>query len=245
MEQQSRDIAQFLSARAQDYLVSMPSHSPFVLRDGLQYGVVQEEALYSWMTDLSDGELRISYDKMLLIRDKIQNHPDSLQWKMDLGGSWRLERNGNTLVISQGVKRNQLPSAGINSWMIFAGSEVVASNFDPKLTHELRLGCLPKNVESSTFKIEKVKDCEGIRFIPPWRKGRSALKLKEFLRGQKVPLHRRKEALVLCYSGDASKNALAIYIENTDEWIVNANFSPEEDLSVTKVVLLKTSLLQE
>lgn len=221
----------------------MPSRSPFVLQDDLQYGVVQEEALYSWIMDLSDGELQISYDKMLLIRDKIQNYPDRLQWKMDLGDSWRLERNGNTLVIFKGVRRNQLPNAGINSWIIFAGSEVIASNFDPEQMHELHFGCLPKKLESSTFTIEKVKDCDGITFVPPWRKGRSAIKLKEFLRGQKIPLHRRNEAMILCYSDDASKNALAVYIENTDKWIVNANFSPEEDFSVTKVVLLKTSLL--
>ena len=39
------------------------------------YDVVQEEALYSWMMDLSEGELQISYDKMLLIRDKNTESP--------------------------------------------------------------------------------------------------------------------------------------------------------------------------
>jgi hypothetical protein len=164
---------------------------------------------------------------------------------MDFGESWRLKRNGNTLVFSQVDDQNQPFTVGINSWMILGGSEADVSNFDAALIHELRFGYLPTNVERSTFKIERVKDCEGMTFIPPWRKGRSAIKLKEFLRGQKVPLHRRDEAIVLCFSDDASKNALAVYIEDTNEWIVNANFYPEENIPVTKVLLWKISLLKE
>lgn len=220
----------------------MPSYSPFVLQDDLHYDLVQEEALHSWMTELSNRELQVSYDKMLLIRDQIQNHPDRLQWSLDLGDNWRLKRNGNTLVIFKGDEWNQPPNAAINPWMIVAGPETDTTNIESGLTHELCFGCLPKNVKSSTFKIEQVKECEGVSFIPPWRKGRSAMKLREFLRGQNVPLHQRDEAIVLCLSDGSTKHALAVYLEDANEWIVNANFCPQDDLSVTKVVLWKTSL---
>ena len=80
----------------------MPSYSPFVLQDDLHYDLVQEEALHSWITELSNRELQVSYDKMLLVRNQIQNHPDRLQWSLDLGNNWRLKRNGNTLIIFKG-----------------------------------------------------------------------------------------------------------------------------------------------
>jgi hypothetical protein len=220
----------------------MPSYSPFVLHDDLHFDLVQEEALHSWILDLSNRELQISYDKMLLIRDQIQNHPDRLQWKLDLGGFWRLKRNGHTLVVFKGDERNQSPDTAINPWMILAGTEDDTTIFESGLAHELRFGCLPKNVESYMFNIEYVKDCEGLTFTPPWRKGRSALKLKEFLRGQKVPLHHRDEAAVLCFSDDSAQYALAVYLEDTNEWIVNADFCPQDDFSTTKVILRKTSL---
>ena len=220
----------------------MPSYSPFVLQDDLHYDLVQEEALHSWITELSNRELQVSYDKMLLVRNQIQNHPDRPQWSLDLGNNWRLKRNGNTLIIFKGDEWNQPSNTTINPWMIVAGPEADTTYIESGLTHELSFGSLPKNVESSTFKIEQVKECEGITFIPPWRKGHGAMKLKEFLRGQKVPLHRRDEAIVLSLSDGSSKHALAIYLEDTDEWIVNANFCPQDDLPVTKVVLWKTSL---
>jgi hypothetical protein len=220
----------------------MPSYSPFVLQDDLYYDLVQEEALHSWIMKLSNKELQVSYHKMLLIRDLIQNHTDRLQWSLDLGDCWRLKRNGRTLVIFKGDERNQPPNTAINPWMILIGPEADTTNFEPGLTQELCFGCLPKNVERYTFKIEQVKECEGVTFIPPWRKGRSAIKLKEFLRGQKVPLHLRDEAIVLCLSDGSTKHALAVYLEDTNEWIVNANFHPQDNLPITKVVLRKTSL---
>ena len=81
LEQQSRDMSKYLSERARDYLGSLPSYSPFVLHDDLHFDLV------------SNRELHISYDKMLLIRDQIQSHPDRLQWKLDLGSCWSLKRN--------------------------------------------------------------------------------------------------------------------------------------------------------
>lgn len=36
-------------------------------------------------------------------------------------------------------------------------------------------------------------------FTPPWRTGRSPVKIKDFLRSQKVPLHQRDSVLLLCH----------------------------------------------
>ena len=36
-------------------------------------------------------------------------------------------------------------------------------------------------------------------FTPPWRMGQSPVKIKDFLRSQKVPLHKRDSVLLLCH----------------------------------------------
>lgn len=238
LERQSRDMSQYLSDRAQMYLGSMPSTTSFDLR--AQYDLAQEEALHSWMMEQSKRELQVSYDKMLTIRDQIRNHSDRLQWTMDLGYHWRLKRNGLTLVISKGDERDQPSNVAVNPWMILARPEADISRFESEPTDEFHFECcLPNSVNDSTLKIEQTKDCVGVYFTPPWRRGRTALKLKDFLRGQKVPLHRRDEVNVLCFSDDTGRHALSVYLENTDEWIVNANFLPQDGIPKTKIILWK------
>jgi len=242
LEQQSRDISHYLSERAQDYLDSMPSNSTFTLKSNTEYDLAQEEALHSWMIDQSNQELQVSYDKMLKIRDQIQNHHDRLQWKMDMGDKWTLSRNGCILVISKGVWRDQPSSSDVNPWFVCVGHDAAdMSHLEYEPTDKLHFACwLPTTVETSTMKIEQAKDCIGVTFLPPWRKEKSELKLKDFLRGQRVPLHRRNESNILCFSDNTGKrHALAVHLENTDEWIVNANYCPRDDLPITKILLWK------
>merc|ERR1739845_273471 len=92
--------------------------------------------------------------------------------------------------------------------------------------------------------IEQVKECGNLSFTPPWRKGRTATKIKKLLRGQQVPLHLRGEACVLCVTGASLRGALAVYVEGgngDDRWIVNAEFFPRDGLPVTNIIVGKTS----
>lgn len=247
-----------LTNRSQDYLQSMPPNSPFLLpkTSGTQFDLVHEEALHSWIKNVTDRELQVSYDQMLRIRDQIHKYPDRLQWTLDVGSYWKLRRNGDTLTVFKGQGESQPATSADGSsdkalsWAIIAGSvpdtsSSVSGDLNVSGMHELCFGPLPKSAEHSTLEIKPVKDCGTTKFTPPWRKGRSAIKIKEFLRGQKVPLHQRDEAIFLCLSNDSSKHALAVYLEGTDDaagrWIVNENFCPQDDLPVTRVVLGKTS----
>jgi len=262
LERQSRDISRDLSKRSKDYLRSMPSNSTFLLPadSGTHVDLVQEEALHSWIMKVTNRELQVTYDQMIRIRDQIHKYPNRLQWTLDVGNLWKLRRNGDTLVVFKGEGESQPPHDGTYSgtaipWIIIAADGldtrgVDSRDLDPESIsdmHELRFGTFPKESEYANLNILRLKECGSIKFIPPWRKGRSAIKIKEFLRGQKVPLHRREEAIVLCVSDDSSRHALAVYLEGTGdggtgEWIVNANFCPQDDLPVTTVVLGKTSL---
>mmetsp|Transcript_29694 Transcript_29694/g.39657 ORF Transcript_29694/g.39657 Transcript_29694/m.39657 type:complete len:111 (+) Transcript_29694:1176-1508(+) len=89
------------------------------------------------------------------------------------------------------------------------------------------------------FYIGTIQGNEDITFIPPWRRGRSPIKIKEFLRGQKVPLHRRPYAPVLFFENKTNKErvAIAVFVENSTaentemipvegkgKWVVHADF---------------------
>jgi tRNA(Ile)-lysidine synthetase-like protein len=243
LEEQSRDISHYLSERAQDYLESMPSSSTFTLNSNTEYDLVQEEAMHTWMIDQSNNELQVSYDKMRKIRDQIQNHHDRRQWEMDMGDNWTLSRNGRAFVISKGDGQYQPSSnSAVNPWFVcVVGPDGADMSHEYEPTNKLHFACwLPTSVDVSTIKIDKAKDCTGVTFLPPWRNKRSEIKLKDFLRGQRVPLHRRNESNILCFSDNTGKrHALAVHLENTDEWIVNANFCPRDDLPITKIVLWK------
>lgn len=231
----------------------MPSDNEFTLlkdSSNVQFNLVHEQALHLWIMNSTRGRLQVSYDQMLRIRDQILNYPDNLQWKMDIGRHWEIQRNGETLVLVEGNDYHQPSHPGILPWIIIAGPGPDMDDFlpdkipDVQETVELSFGPLP-NIENSTIDIVLVKDCAGIKFKPSWRKGRSAIKLKDFLRGQTVPLHRRDYSIVLCLSDDSSRHALAVHVEATTEdgtgkWIVSADFFPRDDLPVTKVVLGKT-----
>lgn len=242
LEQQSRDISKDLTNRSKEYLEFMPSSSSsFLLQRGTQFDVVQEEALYLWMKGLTNNRLQISYDQMLRIRDQINDHPDRLQWTLDVGQSWKIRRNGDTLAVLEESTANAPISSDKAAlfWVIITGSDYrYMENISD--TQELSFDSLP---DKFTMDIKQVKDCRGIKFTPPWRKGRSAIKIKEFLRGQKVPLHLRDTANVLCLSDNSTtKHALAVYIEGEGiGWIVNANFCPQDDSPKTTVVLGKIS----
>ncbi|KAL7539993.1 hypothetical protein ACHAXR_009779 [Thalassiosira sp. AJA248-18] len=251
LESQSRDISRDLSNRSKDYLQAMPSTSSFLLpRDSRsEFDLVTVEALHLWIMKETNRGLQLSYDQMLRIRDQIHNYPDRLQWTLDVGSCWKLRRNGDTLALLQGEENTHVTvDSGITledtlPWKIIRHSEAAESIAN---AHELSVGLLPRSAEHGDIMLQQVKDCGNIKFTPPWRKGRSAIKIKEFLRGQKVPLHCRDEAIVLCLSDNSSSHALAVYLDGTGDdgrgrWVVNADFSPKDDLPATKVVLGKTS----
>ncbi len=236
----------------------MPSDTNIftLLRDSnnVQFNLVHEQALHLWIMNSTRGRLQVSYDQMLRIRDQIHNYPDNLRWKMDIGRHWEIQRNGDTLVVVEWNGNDQPSHSGIRPWIIIAGpgtgtgtgmddfeSEEIP---DVQETVELSFGPLP-SIGNSPIDIVQVKDCAGMKFKPSWRKGRSAMKLKDFLRGQMVPLHRRDSSFVLCLSDKFSRHVLAVHVEalaedGTGTWNVSADFFPRDDMPVTKVVLGKT-----
>ena len=233
LEQQSREISRDITSRSKKYLQSMPSNSSSFLLKDTQFDLVQEEALHLWIKEVTNMELQVSYNQMVRIRDQIHHHPGRLQWTLDVGSSWKIKRNGDTLTVFK-ENENRHSDDDDLSWMI-----IDSPNTDNIADlHELCFSSLP---DGYTLDIKQVKDCVHTKFTPPWR--RSAIKIKEFLRGQKVPLHLRDQVNVLCLVAhdDSSTQVLAVYLEGNG-WIVDANFCPQDGLpTITTVQLQKAT----
>jgi hypothetical protein len=218
----------------------MSTQSTFFLPDDFHtFNVVQQEAMHMWVAKTTNRQLILSYDQMQRIRNQFEVFPNRLQWTFDVGDCWTLRREGKAVsVSSEGYKTTKeqstklfTPEDTLIPWEVVSIDSKVVSSF----VYEFQFGNLPAGAAAHTT-IKQVKDVSNLTFVPPWRKGRSAVKIREFLRGQKVPLHRRDDSLVLCYSNGSANYALAVYLEDTDKWVLHADFEYKKGSSV-KVAL--------
>jgi hypothetical protein len=221
----------------------MSTESTFLLPNEFDtINIVLQQALHLWAAKATNSQLILSYDQMQRIKNQFDAFPTRLQWNLDVGDCWTIGRNGQGLSVSknEGTKNkeradvcsNETPS---NPWKIVT----TESNGESTHVHELNFGNLPQHHGMSQVRIKQVKDVSYLTFIPPWRKGRGAVKIKEFLRGQKVPLHGRDDAYVLCCLYGSSEYALAIYLEERDQWVLHSDFAHEKG-PIVKITLCKT-----
>jgi tRNA(Ile)-lysidine synthase TilS/MesJ len=259
MEEQSRKLKVDVSDRANHYLNSFGNESSeeghFVLPSSQdqdkELNVVEEEALYKWVCQESNGSANLSYDKLRAICQQISAYPRRRQWKISIGDGWVVERNGDILFLSSNkgspvhlsaVRVESKGTADGLKWDLKVADatdvndgakQAGNTSFNIKVaisTSDLsQIGtgtCTPE------FSLKMVQNNESLRFVPPWRKGKNEMKIKEFLRGQKVPLHRRTVAPIICLHTDVGDRIVAVFVENLTEdkdctpgrWITNAAF---------------------
>ncbi|KAK1736764.1 hypothetical protein QTG54_012786 [Skeletonema marinoi] len=181
IDQQSRAISKDLKERATSYLASMPSQSEFWL-PGDEVDILCEEAFYIWASKVTDRKLQLSYDQINRIKFQVENYPGKLQWTIDVGDLWRVQRNGNVLTLVHETESisDSLP------WYIVETNHVLFDVNDQLESDTELIIKLPPKMESSSLSMKRVKDVGNMRFLPQWRKGRSPIKIKELLRGQKI-----------------------------------------------------------
>jgi len=238
IDQQSRAISKDLTERATSYLAAMPSQSEFWLPD--DEVALREEALYIWASNLTDRQLQLSYDQINRIKFQVENHPDRLQWTIDVGDLWRVQRNGHVLTLLHNTEsiRNCHP------WYIVKTETALFDVSDQlESVSELVFSVSPMLV-NSTITIKSVKDVGNVKFLPQWRKERSPIKIKELLRGQKIPLHLRDKTTVICLSSKNDEQVIAVYLEacgddKLGKWILDSNFTPKHGSLITKISLQK------
>ena len=234
--EQSHKLRQDISSRAQIYISETSSQFPIPRNSDGRFTLVEEEALHMWICNEANHALSLSYDKISMVCEQISNFPERRQWKLSLGGDWNIKRNGNVLELEMQNDTN-LVEQGTNKdeWFIKSHRNIdvesnIKSNGDGDILLTFSLSQWGQH-ESRNFSLKKVQGNEKMTFIPPWRKQDSGVKIKEFLRGQNIPLHLRNNTPILCIEIGGDVHIGAVYIDNelNKRWIVNGMFIPEED----------------
>ena len=240
-----RDTSALKGENKQTVLFPLP-------KDRDKLNVVEEQALHLWAEDRSSSKL--SYEKLTSLNDQLANYPKSRQWKIMVGSGWEVHRYGDVLdMIHETDNKVQDTSASMpntNKWIIETYDH--GSPLQPEgITADGIQFILQVNVQKSKngdppiFSLKSVQGNESLFFLPPWRKGNTPMKIKEFLRGQKVPLHRREQAPIICLTGaDANDDQIvAVFVESKKsskegresseveaggKWIIHADFNGTE-----------------
>ena len=258
-EEQSRKLKRDISLRIDDQLshsISSDAGSTiFRLPDNEgELSVLEEEALFRWVGIASNNIAALSYEKLNAICQQIVNYPDRRQWKIGIGENWDVARNGNVLMLVNNLRIYDEENVNVTNteWTLSSiddmdpGSATLSSHH---LSIHVPLSC---NDIEPQFVLDKAKGNASLKFLPPWRKGGSEMKVKEFLRGQKVSLHRRDEAPLLCIQTGNALRIAAVFVESDEKgasgrWVIHSdfdtNYHPTSDDIIRREIVLIKSLL--
>jgi len=256
-EEQSRKLKRDISLRIDDQLPhsisSDGSSTVFRLPDNQgELSVLEEEALFRWVGIASNNIVALSYEKLNAICQQIVNYPDRRQWKIGIGENWDVARNGNVLMLVNNLRIDDEENVnGTNTEWTLSFIDGLDSSSTAQSSHHLSIHVPLSSNGIAQFVLHKARGNASLKFLPPWRKGGSEMKVKEFLRGQRVSLHRRDEAPLLCIqTGNAVKIA-AVFVESDEKgangrWVIHSDFDtnshPTSDGIIRRDIVLIKSL---
>ena len=256
LEEQSREIRHDLQDRAAQYLKTHITHDGdrFLLpptnskrknnsnnnNARQQFDLAAKEALHMWLVEQS-GSQSFPYEQLQRLLHQIQEKPHRLQWRLNMGDGWDVQREGESLRLlrteDDGASRKQLkqqqlerdaddePSVAELRWLPVADFPDDNGPREDAIIVRLPANAAPNSLR---FFHTTVGDSK-FRITPSWRPGKSPVKMSSFLRGQNVPLHLRKEAPIIVAAteqeGCESMSLVAVYVSNKHEWMVDAAFA--------------------
>ena len=239
LSKQSKQVRDDLRTRAIEYLQATNSTGFFALPSS-GFGLMHKEALHTWLKDRCRGS-QITYEQLERVCDQVTDYPDSREWTFNLGYGWNIVREGSILrVVSDSDESKQRDAVEVE-WKVVSKDDVFENSTTAGIELFIANGLWEdiKGIFVSTVREE------NIPFTPPWRKGRSPTAATEFLRGQKLPLHQRREALIMyILRNDGSKLAAAVEVRTKGGWVLDASVVPDSKAIETKrifVVLPDTS----
>ena len=227
-----------LLPRAAQYLTDLDSveldQAVFPIPSNGIFTIVHEQALHTWAESLSKGNLVLSYDQVKRVTEQLSLYPQRKKWSLHVGNNWNLRRNGDVLLLEAnreeftGVTGEIAPMKA--TWSLCQDKKDIGkANVLDEWSIQLLVS---SDTQFEDLKLNYVGGNQSNSFVPPWRKGRSPIKIKDFLRGQKVPLHKREGTPILCL-GDV---VVSVYIQegNNSEnvscggkWITHADYHAE------------------
>jgi len=221
--------------------------------------LVQSQALFRWMQQEMERRHRhelsskdngnpspsVSYEMLQRVLEQLRNHPNQLDWTMDLGGKYSLQRKGSRLkILGMNSELQDSKSEIPWTWSIMATTikdeTSAAGSENSALTLAIPAEMITSDlqfVESTVEEYAKMPNAL-LRFRPPWKpRTGSPIKLRQFLRGQQVPLHERDTTplLLLCMmktsqldDDDDNMMTTIVAVQVKGSWIVHADYQQED-----------------
>jgi tRNA(Ile)-lysidine synthetase-like protein len=204
----------------------------YIPRDTDHLDLVFEEALHNWVSCqavVSNGysSYQFTYEQFQRLIRQITDYPHRRTWSLNIGGGWNLQREGDVLRIAE----SSLPSDSFERGHSTLSVETASTQPEDRKADSSYLQIqIPKEKYSKQveFICTTSAHCDNLVISPPWRRGRSPLHLKEFLRGQKVALHNRKDAPVILMvdESDCPPILVAAFVDSKGEWVIDYQFCP-------------------
>jgi hypothetical protein len=243
--QQSQELHQDTCQRTSGILETCASVSEnyFLLPEDLTtLDYIRQQAIYVWANQVMQGHL-LPYDQFVRLCTQLKDSPFNRQWTINLGGGWDVVRNGNALRMKFMDRFvNHDASEQEIQWSLVGDRAVDvdkrrAVEFDKRLQIRIPSEFGVDGKTSVQFVLTK-SNVDDLLFTPSWRTNHSPMKLREFLRGQRVPLHLRSTAPTILAKHGSERHVVAVYVVEGDRWVVDARFAPGNPTNESRALLL-------
>lgn len=261
LEEQCDDIRTDVSGRVQIILEQrVDTAGRFLLPESISDLAVRE-ALYKWASQ-STNKYQLSYELWKRVILQLTEYHNNRNWVLPLGEGWNIKRLGDALQIDTDTREDdkdvhsqhgskvdppiQSASLSIDSipWSLvheLSSGQTSADTFLVKVPSHISSKDFNRNNGTINFVLSSAR-AQNWKFTPPWREGRSPLKLGSFLRGQKVPLHLRDTTQTIICEIQQAKESLLVAVLVNDKWVVDAAWnsatSTDEEASITQYIRL-------
>jgi hypothetical protein len=210
LAQQSMELRDDVTHRAQAYLRDSQSDQRFLLPPSINHlSFMHREALHMWSKERG---IHLSNDQLQRICKQLEMYPNSLQWTLQIRDGWNMVRNGATLSVSHdGDMDEPFGTETPIEWSLVVEDEDMQADISNHAVF-LRLDEIPP--DDTEFFISTSGTVKNSSYMPSWKN--KPIKVKDFLRGQKIPLHQRDNIPVI-RQGD---NVVAIFVNS--KWVVDS-----------------------
>ena len=223
------------------------------------FKLLRQQALYQWILSQQtkqsqkwklDKPAWLSYEQLQRIGTQLDQYPHNRQWRLNLGNQWDLVRSGDILRLDYQSKHDTENEPDFERHVLQWSILSMSPGQEDSTSASFKLHNLDSNALASLTIVRTVGRAMGrhpqhnndvplvtFPFCPPWRT--NPVSVKEFLRGQKVPLHERDTAplIIVDYGMTNHSQVAAVWVATKDRWLVHADFDKKNQGEGTSIAI--------